>query len=222
MKKTAIYACMGAILLSVSSITKAGAESIDFDGALKSESLSGFSLASMQESGNMPKVSPAFITESSQENSGAKLRALIPSARKSVVMAVEEMSPNTLNQEDLALLKADSVALVFSNNQAYFATPRAESGDYEIISKTGNTQLLKALNKLQDSSVNPEITTDKNWIIKCRDIIDWIIRIEGGREILVKVVTKVCEEEWATGGGEGGHIAPGSENHARTKPIRGI
>jgi len=223
MRKTAIYVLMVAIVLSISSIAKAEVASIDFDGTLKSNKPSEFSLESLPASCATPKPSPAFITESGQENSAGKLRTLTDSARKSIISALETMPLGTINQEDIALLKTEAATIVFSSKLVYFATPRGEAGDYEIIGKTGNIQLLRAFNEFQDSPENAALTANKNWIIVCRNVIDWVVRIEAGREILVKVVTKVCEPEWATGGGEGGHIAPGSENHVRNnQPARNI
>jgi hypothetical protein len=60
---------------------------------------------------------------------------------------------------------------------------------------------------------------NKGWVKICVEVVKWAVFIKDGVETGEWVYDTVCKMQWEVGPGEGGHIAPGSDTHVRTKPV---
>lgn len=137
---------------------------------------------------------PARITKITKTERGLLLNALTDS----------------INEEATAKIQTtESIRAIVSKSEVLFAVP-ASKEVYDIFLQSNNPQIIDMF-----TASNVAARTDKNAIlIGCREILKWVLIIKDGVEIGKWVKETICEPQEGSGG-EGGHIPPGSETHAR-------
>lgn len=100
--------------------------------------------------------------------------------------------------EAVKLANCEDVTILHDYQTLIFVR-MASGNDYDIVLRVSDSGLVKAVS---ESSLQAKPAQNKigAWVLRCRDAIDWVIRIVNGVQIATQVITKVCEHEWVEDG----------------------
>ncbi len=216
MKQTkSLIAVIG--VLTMFSIAKAGGPIVDFDRASgESQHFSDYIAEQDILMRSYPAPIPTFSDTRDLLNSSAKLKELDNPGRKALIRLLKSATAAPSPAETLELANCKEVAILY-NHQMVIFVKIARGNDYDIVLKSSDSGLVKAVS---ESSLQAKPAQNKigAWVLRCRDTIDWVIRVVNGIEIATKVITKVCEHEWVEDGTPTtpGHI-PFNPSHERNR-----
>lgn len=211
MNKTSILIAMSAVM---SGIYGAKAGEIDFDGR------SAGSIRSVNFAVSGAEIDQAIPVTPVPELGIVKGESLAKDVHaRETATILQELDSNSRKKlaesgiaksehEILALLQNRGLRVLYSSSEVLFVEPKGKEV-YNVVSGSRNPALIQHISNIKASPDN------KNWILVCKEILEWVILIKEGVEVGQWVKQKVCEQEWASGPGEGGHIPPGAENQQR-------
>ena len=206
MKKSNILIAAFAAIIAAAPFAAAEDFGVDFDrGAFRT---ADFMEAIAQNEKTLPILPEVFPAEAINKANSSKMYKLDKVGRQMLYREIIDKPIKSFSQDVLELINNEKVA-IFYNDEVVCFTNKIETGTYNILQKNYNKLLLTSLMKLKEQSSRQEMfSQNKNWIKICKEVIDWVIRIKGGVEVLVEVKTWVCEQEWVDSTPGSGGIAP--------------
>ncbi|OGR52368.1 MAG: hypothetical protein A2049_00380 [Elusimicrobia bacterium GWA2_62_23] len=125
---------------------------------------------------------------------------------------IAESLNNSTKEKELLL---DKKIVVFFNAEKVVFAESSDKERYNVSFLSQDPLLLSQLKKMAGSRESQ----NRGWIKVCVEVVKWAIFIKDGVETGEWICETVCGMQWEAGPGEGGHIAPGSDTHVRTRPV---